>query len=203
MKWLIAFVLTAFIPAAEVVAQEVSALAPNSLSSIPANSPAAQPQATPQTIRDDAVRGTWDVGFTYVLVKFRSSQFAATMSGVNSTVSYYVRDHFAIEGSVTSAFGSQSCDTADAKYMFYGGGVKLSVGNRKLQPFVHALIGGVHMFPQTAFSNNGFAMQLGIGVERRLVPRLWLRVGADYVRSELYSTGQDNYQGAVGISYRF
>jgi hypothetical protein len=87
--------------------------------------------------------------------------------------------------------------------MFYGGGVKLSVGNRKLQPFVHALIGGVHMFPQTAFSNNGFAMQLGIGVERRLVPRLWLRVGADYVRSELYSTGQDNYQGAVGISYRF
>ena len=70
MKWLIAFVLTAFIPAAEVVAQEVSALAPNSLSSIPANSPAAQPQATPQTIRDDAVRGTWDVGFTYVLVKF-------------------------------------------------------------------------------------------------------------------------------------
>jgi hypothetical protein len=203
MKWLIAFVLTAFIPTAGVVAQEVSALAPNSLSSIPTNSPGAQAQPAPQAICDDAVRGTWDLGLTYVVVKFRSSQFAATMSGVNSTFSYYVRNHFAIEGSVTSAFGSQSFDTADAKYMFYGGGVKLSAGNRKLQPFVHALIGGVHMFPQTAFSNNGFAMQLGVGAERRLVPRLWLRVGGDYVRSELYSTGQNNYQGEAGISYRF
>jgi hypothetical protein len=136
MKWVIAFVLTAFIPTAEVAAQEVSALAPNSLSSIPANSPSAQAQPAPQAICDDAVRGTWEIGLTYVPVKFRSSQFAATMSGVNSTFSYYVRNHFAIEGSVTSAFGSQSFDTADAKYMFYGGGAKLSVGNRKLQPFV-------------------------------------------------------------------
>ena len=203
MKWLSAFVLAAFIPTAEVAAQEMIVLAPNSISSLPANSPAALPQPPPQEIRDDAVRGTWDLGLTYVLVKFRSSQFAATMSGVNSTFSYYVRNHIAIEGSVTSAFGSQSFDTADAKYLFYGGGVKLSAGNRKLQPFVHALIGGVHMFPQRAFSNNGFAMQLGVGAERRLVPRLWLRVEADYVRSELYSTGQNNYQGEAGISYRF
>jgi hypothetical protein len=93
-----------------------------------------------------------------VFVKFRSSQFAATMSGLNTTVGYYLRDHFAVAGIITSAFGSQSFDTADAKYLFYGWGIKLSVGHRKVQPFVHILIGGVHMFPQTAFSNNGFAM---------------------------------------------
>ena len=81
------------------------------------------------------------------------------------TGSCYLRDHFAMEGGITSAFGLQSSGTADAKYIFYGAGVNLSAGNRKLQPFVHALVGGLHMFPQTAFSNNGFAVQLG-GAQR-------------------------------------
>jgi len=59
------------------------------------------------------------------------------------------------------------------------------------------------MFPQTAFSNNGFGMRLGGGAERRLRQRLGLRVEVDYLRTQLYSSGQNSAQATAGISYRF
>ena len=203
MKWLIAFSLSLFFPAAPVAAQEVRPLASGSFSSPNVSSAAAEPQPAPQTIRDDAVRDTWELGLGFASVRFRSSPFTATLVGLDSSVSYYVRDHLAVEGDITSAFEVHSANDADAKYMFYGAGVKLSAGNRKLQPFVHVLVGGVHMFPQTAFSNNGFGMRLGGGAERRLRQRLRLRVEVDYVRTQLYLSGQNSAQATAGISYCF
>jgi hypothetical protein len=117
-------------------------------------------------------------------------------------VDYYLREHLAVEGRVTSTFEVHSARDSDAKYLFYGGGLKLSTGNRRLQPFVHALIGGLHMYPQTAFNTNGFAAQAGGGVEKKLRPGLWLRLEGDYVRSWLYKSGQNNFQVLVGIHYR-
>jgi len=201
MKWLVAFVLPLVVLVTDVSAQEFSAAMLRSGTSLSAGFPV--PQPLPQTIRDDAVRDTWELGLGYAFVGFRSAPFTATVSGLNTTISYYFRDHLAVEGSVTSAFGSQSSSSATAKYVFYGAGVKLSVGNRKLQPFAHALLGGVHMFPQTANSNNGLAVELGGGVERRLRQRIWLRFEGDYVRSQLYSSEQNNFQAVAGINYRF
>jgi hypothetical protein len=86
---------------------------------------------------------------------------------------------------------------------FSTGGLKLGWGNRKLQPFIQGLLGGVRMFPQTAFSNNGFGLELGGGVEKRLKRRLWLRLEGDYVRTQIYSAAQNNFQAFAGISYRF
>ncbi len=157
MKWLIAFALLFSIPTAEVAAQEVNAAALASGASLSAAYPVPQPHPRPQTIRDDDVQGTWELGLGYAFVRFQSSLFNATMSGLNTSVSYYLRDHFAMEGNVTSAFGSQSSSSAAARYVFYGAGVKLSTGNPKLQPFAHALVGGVHMYPRAAFGNNGIA----------------------------------------------
>jgi len=195
MKWLIAFVLLVSIPTADVAAQEVTASALASASSLSS----AFPEPRPQAINDTDVRGTWELGLGYTFVRFQSSLFSASMSGLDSTVSYYLRDHFAVEGDVTAAFGSQS---SDAKYLFSGGGVKVSKGNSKLQPFAHALVGGIHVFPQTV-SNNGFAFRLGGGAETRLRQQLWLRVEGDYVRSQLYSSGQNNFQAVASINYRF
>ena len=64
MKWLIAFGLT-FIPAAEVAAEQVSAFTLDSVPTVATSSPVAQPQPTPQIIRDEAVRGTWEAGVSY------------------------------------------------------------------------------------------------------------------------------------------
>jgi hypothetical protein len=202
MRWVFAFVLLFFVPVRRVVAQEVSAAALSSVSSPSAGFPAPQPGPLPQAIRDDAVRDTWELGLGYAVVGFRSSPFNATVNGLNATVGYYFRDHLAMEGSLTTAFGSQSSGRASAKYVFYGGGVKLGWGNRKLQPFVHALLGGVRMFPQTAYGNNGFAVEAGGGVEKRLIQRVWLRFEGDYVRSQLYSGGQNNFQAVVAVNYR-
>ncbi len=197
MKWLMAFALLLYIPAAEISAQEVSASAVASATSLSAAFPAPRPQPRPQTINDDDVRGTWEMGLGYTFVRFQSSLFNASMNGLNTSVSYYLRDHFALESNVTAAFSE------DARYLFYGGGVKVSKGNRKLQPFAHALVGGAHIFPRGATGNNGFAARLGGGVETRLQPQLWLRIEGDYVRSQLYSSGQNNFQAVAAINYRF
>jgi opacity protein-like surface antigen len=203
MKWLVAFVFLLFIPITEVAAQEMST---PTLATPPLRSaalPVPQPQPQPQTNRDDEAKDTWELGLGYALVGFRSAPFNATMSGLNTTVDYYLRDHFAVEGSITSAFGSQSSSSAGAKYLFYGAGVKLSTGELKLRPFVHALLGGVHLFPQTAQSNNGFAVQLGGGAERQLRTQIWLRLEGDYVRSQVYGSGQNNFQVVAAVNYRF
>jgi hypothetical protein len=197
MKWLIAFALLFSISTAEIAAQEVNAVAWARTTSLSAAFPAPRPDPRPQTVNDDDVRGIWELGLGYTFVRFQSSLFNARMNGLNTTVSYYLRYHLALEGNVTAAFSE------DARFLFYGGGVKVSKGNPMLQPFAHALVGGAHIFPRAAFGNNGFAVRLGGGVETRLQQQLWLRIEADYVRSQLYSSGQNNFQAVASINYRF
>lgn len=137
------------------------------------------------------------MGLGYTFVRFRSSLFNARMNGLNTTLDYYLRDHLALEGNVTSAFSE------DARYVFYGAGVKVSKGNSKLAPFAHALVGGAHIFPRAPIGNAGLAFEAGGGVRARLPHQFWLRVEADYVRSQLYSSGQNNFQAVAALSYRF
>src|SRR5258708_33622931 len=130
MKWLMAFALLLYIPAAEISAQEVSASALASATSLSAAFPAPRPQPRPQTINDDDVRGTWEMGLGYTFVRFQSSLFNASMNGLNTSVSYYLRDHLALEGNVTAAFSE------DARYLFYGGGGVGTKSESQPQPFV-------------------------------------------------------------------
>ena len=203
MRWPFAVVFLLFVTAGDVAAREVSAAVSGSVFSLSAGFPLPKAEPPPQVIRDDVVKDTWELGLGYALVPFRSAPFSATLSGLDSTVSYYFRDHFAVEGRLTSSWETHSSNDADAKQLFYGAGIKLDWGNRKLQPFVHALLGGVHMFPQTAFGKNGFAVEFGGGMQKRLIQRVWLRFEGDYVRSQLYSSGQNNFQMVVAINYRF
>jgi hypothetical protein len=200
MKWLMAVMLPFCVPSADVLAQEVksdvSAAVP--LSAFPVPQPRPETQGNPH----DAVKGTWTIGFDLASVQFGSSLFHSTTLGVNTNVDYYLREHVAVEGRVTSTYEVHSTRDSDGRYVFYGGGMKLSTGNRRLQPFALALAGGVHMYPQTAFSANGFAAQAGGGVEKKLREQLWLRIEGDYVRSWLYKSGQNNFQGLVGIHWR-
>ena len=200
MKWLIAVMLPFCVQTVDVAAQEVKSdvSAASSISAFPAPQPRPDSPANP----DDAVKGTWTIGFDLASVQFVSSIFHSTTLGVNTNVDYYLREHLAVEGRVTSTYEVHSTRDSDAKYLFYGGGVKLSTGYRRVQPFVHALLGGLHTYPQTAFSRNGLAAQAGGGVEKKLGERLWLRIEGDYVRSWLYKSGQNNFQGLVGIHWR-
>lgn len=126
----------------------------------------------PQPIDRWISRGDMElaVGFTYI--RFRSSPFTANTYGLNTSFTYYLSDWIGVEGAVSSGFGSQSSSRFAAKSVLYGAGVRAFMTRReqKLRPWVHALFGGLHMFPQTAFSNNGIALVLGGGADVQLKP---------------------------------
>src|SRR5690349_579369 len=103
MKWLIALASLFSIPRAELAAQDVSAPALRSALSLNAASPTPQPHPRPQAVNDDDVQGTLELGFGYTFVRFQLSLFNASLSGLDTTVSYYLRDHIALEGNVTAA----------------------------------------------------------------------------------------------------
>ena len=69
---------------------------------------------------------------------------------------------------------------------------------------MHGLIGGLHMVPQTAVGGKtGFAVQAGGGVDYRLSGRASARFGGDYIRSQLYSASQNNFQIGGGLVINF
>lgn len=150
-------------------------------------------------------RGDMELGLGFTYMRFNSAPFAANTYGLNTSFTYYVSDWMGIEGGVSSAFGSQSSSTAAARSVFYGTGMRAIVPHRelKMRPWAHVLFGGLHMFPQTANSNSGIAVAIGGGADVRLKSRLWVRSEGNYIRSQLYSQGQNNFQVTTGILYRF
>ena len=154
------------------------------------------PQTTP--IHYDTRQGDFELGFSFSYLRFRSSQFDTNTYGMTTDATYFVRNWLGVEGSVSSGFGVGS------RSLLYGGGPRIVwASGQRVRPWAHVVAGGVHMFPQTAFSNNGFAVKLGGGVDFPLRSWLWARAEANYVRSQLYAAGQNNLFFAVGIVYRF
>jgi hypothetical protein len=156
-----------------------------------------------QIAANAAARRVWDVGLGYAFVRFNSSLFTASTSGLLGSVGYHLSDHFALEGQITTTMGDPNPGPFDAKYFFCGGGAALSGHVGRARPFVHGLIGGLHMFPQTQFSNNSIAALTGGGADVRWKSEIWIRLEGDYVRSQLYRAGQNNFQLAVGLDFRF
>lgn len=173
--------------------------APESASSRPSPAPA---QTRGRSGSDSRHRLETAVGYSYV--KFRSSPITASMNGVNSSVAYYLTNHFAVEGNVTAAFGSQIFDREHTKFLTYTAGAKYIESRGAWEPWAHVLAGGVHMLPQTADgSKNGLAVKAGGGIDYNW-PRessLWFRVEGDYIRTQLYSAGQNNFMISVGLVY--
>ncbi len=148
---------------------------------------------------------SWQLSACYTYVRFRSTPFDVSLNGISSTVAKYFNESFAVEGTVTAAFGPEVFPTEHAKYLFYGGGLRGRWQiRRRLEPWGHVVVGGVHMQPQTAGnSRSSFAFALGGGVDWRWKPQVAWRVQADWVRSQLYQGSQNNFQIATGIVFDF
>lgn len=165
---------------------------------------AASPNPAPPPVRHDTERGEINLGLGLSYLRFRSAPFNANTFGTNTNFTYFFSRWMGIDGNVSTGFGSQSGSSAMAKSIVYGAGVRvIAPRQRQVRPWAHVLLGGIHMFPQTAFSNNGFAAQLGGGGDIRLRYWLWLRVEGNYIRSQLYGAGQNNLQIATSVVYRF
>jgi hypothetical protein len=174
-------------------------------SSSAASRPAAFPEPKPQPYYYDEFPKRWELGLAFALVRFRSSVYYATAPGLNSSLSYWVKDWVAIEGAVTTAFAPPVFENEHFRYLGYGAGPKFSFGrDQRLQPWAHALIGGVHLIPQTASSGrNGFEVTMGGGINYKINDVLAAKVGLDYLGTHMFSSYQNSFQVVAGFALRF
>jgi hypothetical protein len=146
----------------------------------------------------------WQLGLGLSVLRFRSSLYYATGIGTDTSITYYTNDWFGVEGRVTTAFSPTTYIGSHVKFAGYGAGPKIAWRTKKLEPFAHAIFGGVHVLPQSAAGNaNGFEFQLGGGASYRFNPRFSARIIADWVRTRLFSQWQDDAQVAVEYVLHF
>ena len=171
---------------------------------LPASEAMAEPAPTPKFLyggRDDY---RFQLGLGFAWTRFRSQQFNASAIGLNTSLSYYTNDWFAVEGSVSAGFAPELPNGDTVKLLFYGIGPKIAWRQRRWEPWMHALVGGVHEQPQTAAGGrNAFALEAGGGADYRINPRLSGRLQADWIRTSLFSATQNNFQLTGGIVIHF
>ncbi len=147
----------------------------------------------------------WDLAVGYEYIHFDSSQFSANLSGLHTDLTYNLNSWFGLEGNVVSAWGGE-IGGERTKYVLYAAGGRIGFGplRKRLSPWAHVLVGGVHLNPQVAgASKNSFALQAGAGADWAYNARVSLRAEGDYVRSTLYSSTQNNFQIGLGAVIHF
>jgi hypothetical protein len=178
-----------------------------SFSPVPSAALPEAPRAPQYGGRNDELGYRWDLATGYEYVHFKSAPFSANMSGIHTSVAYSLNEWFALEGSIVAAFGGDVFGSGEmSKYALFTGGGRV-LWNRqphRLSPWVHILVGGVHVNPQIAASSkNSFALQAGGGIDWYFNPRLSFRGEVDYVLTQLYSDSQNNFQAGVGVVIHF
>jgi len=164
----------------------------------------AEPAGKPKFVWGDRDDYRWQLGLGVEFLRFRSNVFDASILGVNTTVSYYTNTWFAVEGNLLTAFGPPLDDNNHVKYFEGAGGIRIGGRRARFEPWLHALVGGAHMQPQTAAGDRtALAATGGGGLDYRVNSRLSLRGEADYVYTNFYSGHQNNFQASLGVVFHF
>ncbi len=146
----------------------------------------------------------WQLGVAVALVRFRSSVYYASAPGFNTSLAYWWKEWVAIEGSVTTAFAPPVFANEHFRYLSYAAGPKFSFGHGRLEPWAHALAGGVHLIPQTASGGqNGAEITLGGGVDYVINDVISAKAGVDYLGTHMFGEWQSSAQIVAGFSFRF
>ena len=172
--------------------------------SVPAGDPAATPAANPKYVfgaRDDY---RWQLGLGLEFLRFQSNLINASLVGLNTTVTYYTNDWFAVEGNLVTGFAPTIYAQEHVKYFGGGGGLRIGTRRARFEPWGHALVGGGHLQPQTAGNSRGaLTVQAGIGLDYRVHARLSLRAETDYVYSTFFNQTQNNFQAVAAVVFHF
>ena len=167
-------------------------------------SPAAAPAAKPRYIFGDRDDYRWQLSLGVEFIRFQSNILNASLVGLNTTVTYFTNDWFALEGNLVTGFAPQIYDREHVKYFSGAGGIRIGSRRARFEPWGHALVGGAHLQPQTAGnSRSALAVQAGIGLDYRVNARLSLRAQADWLRTQFFSDAQNNFQGVAAIVFHF
>jgi hypothetical protein len=183
------------------LAAPASPAAGSSASAFPAEPAAAPPPKFIIGSRDDY---RWQLGVGVEFFRFRSSIINASMVGLNTTVTYFTNDWFAIEGNLVTGFAPTIYQQEHVKYFGGGGGIRVGSRRAKWEPWGHALFGGGHLQPQTAGnSRSALMIQAGIGVDYRVNARLSFRGEGDWVYTDFFKQTQNNFQAVAGLVFHF
>jgi hypothetical protein len=156
--------------------------------------PGAAPAARPKYVFGERDDYRWQLAVGVEFFRFQSNIFNASMVGLNTTVSYYTNDWFALE----------IYDREHVKYFGGAGGIRIGTRKARFEPWGHALVGGGHLQPQTAGNGKGaLTFTGGIGLDYRLHARLSLRAEADYLYSQFFKQTQNNFQGVAAVVFHF
>lgn len=201
-------------------------LAPNPFSASPVSSnspvlsssfdlaPAAVSEGNAANAADPPPQGVYGVrpvfnfeayaGYTW----FRFYEVPGTevnMNGLNFSLQYYLKPWIGADGEFVLTLGNQY--PYQARFLLGLGGVRVRVAplRRNIFLWAHALAGGTHFTPQTAYGKQGaFAYEVGLGADINLYhARYAIRGGADMIGTEYFGTYQLSPKISAGFVYRF
>jgi len=170
-----------------------------------AAAPDPSPAPRPRFIYSDRDDFRWQLGLGLSFERFRSSIYSASAVGTSTSLAYFLSDFLGVEGDVNTFFAPTIWENEHIKLVNYGVGPKFAWRRPRWEPWFHGLFGGTHALPQTGNHNskNGFAVQLGGGVDYRLLPRLSARAEVDYVGTKLFGQWQNNGQATLSLVFHF
>jgi hypothetical protein len=171
----------------------------------PAPSPAAPPP-DPKFVFGDRDDYRWQLAVGFDYFRFNSSHaFDTNLFGVNTDLTYYSNSWFGLEGNVITGFSATTYSSGAHAKIFGGlGGIRIGGRRAKWEPWLHALVGGSHLQPQTADGDRNALMALvGGGVDYRVHARLSFRLEADWVYTGYFGGVQNNVQAVASVVLHF
>ncbi len=91
----------------------------------PPAEPAPAPTPVPKYVFGNRDDYRWQLGLGLEFFRFRSDLINASMVGVNTTLTYFTNDWFALEGSFLTAFAPTVYDREHVKYFSGAGGIRV------------------------------------------------------------------------------
>jgi opacity protein-like surface antigen len=180
-----------------------SLAAPGAADPTPAPVPAA-PAPKPNFLYGSRDDYRWQLALGVEFYRFQSNLINASLAGTNTMVSYWTSSWVAVEGNIVTGFAPAINLNEHVKYFGGAGGVRVGGRRNRFEPWVHALVGGAHLQPQTAGnSRSAFSTQAGIGLDYRLHSRFSVRLETDWVYTTFFNQSQNNFQGALDVVYHF
>jgi hypothetical protein len=136
-------------------------------------------------------------GYQYLHIGGNSSSYFSDSQGFNgwnASAAYRLYKYLGVEGDFSGVYASP--EGVSTHIYTYTGGPLVSAGIGPIQPFAHALFGGVRLTPSAndvSVTWNGFTAMAGGGVDAKVLPRISLRViQFDWV---YYHFGSKNFFG--------
>ena len=162
------------------------------------------PSPAPQDVTSVFQTYNWQAYLGYTFFRFYEVPgLQENMNGFDINMVYYFKNWVGAEGDLSATHGTQQ--DVSSWFAFGGGGPRFRWSARRgLELWAHALVGYSHFTPQTPFGNqHAIAYAFGGGVDLPFKPRWSLRVGADAVGSQYFSTHQWGPKASVGVVFKF